>query len=209
MGRSASRRGQCFQRGALRSARQPEALHRPANKLRKRFPWLRPGRGFSRFPGRSASPDEPFHRARKGALRFNWAANPKRFVGSSDQVNREALPPPVARTGPGFFSLPRAKRFPLVEPCEPENGSASFPSRLKRAKRSGSDGQQIGKALFLKIRNGRSASFSRAAKRKKRFGLTGSPTRSASPEINLPDSVPFLVPPVKRFAVERETYRRP
>ena len=112
MGGSASRRGQCFQRGALRSARQPEALHQPTSKSRKRFPWLRPDRGFS----------------------------------------------------------------------QPERGSASFPSGLKRAKRSGSDGQQIGKASFLKIRKGRSASFSRAAKRKKRFVLTGSPARSASLE---------------------------
>ena len=33
---------------------------------------------------------------------------------------------------------------------EPERGSASFPIRLKRAKRSGSDGQQIGKRSIFK-----------------------------------------------------------
>ena len=83
----------------------------------------------------------------RGALRFNWVANLKRFIGPL--INQGSASLGSDRTGvslsPEVEALPSANLS-----TEPERGSASFPSRLKRAKRSGSDGQQIGKRSIFK-----------------------------------------------------------
>lgn len=164
MSGSASRRGQCFQRGALRfnGAVSPKRFVGSSNQqIGKRFPWLRPGRGSSHSQGRSASPANLSTELEREALRFNGAASPKRFIGLL--INQGSAPLSSDRAGV-FLASPVEALPPVNLSTEPE---------------------------------------------RERFGLTRSPRRSASLEINLPDSVPFLVPPVKRFAVERETYRRP